>query len=143
MSWQRLRQYCGEFGCAGWGKLSVLVVAAALSLTSAKAHAQSVGSSTAPWVGESGVASVYSAKYQGRRTAMGTRFDQRKLTAAHSWLPLGSKVKVTMVATGRSVIVTITDRLIARHCVIDLSTAAARLLGMSTNGLARVSLAPG
>lgn len=142
MTLQGLRQYCGEFGRAGWGKISVLVIASVLSLTSAKADAQSVGNSRAPWLGETGIASVYSAKYQGRRTALGTRFDQRKLTAAHPWLPLGSKVKVTMQSTGRSIIVTITDRLIARPCVIDLSAAAARLLGMSTNGLARVSLAP-
>jgi rare lipoprotein A len=108
-----------------------------------KAAAQSAPDATAAWLGESGTASYYGNRYQGRRTAFGTRFDQRKLTAAHPWLPFGAKVRVTSVATGQSVIVTVTDRLYATHCVIDLSTAAARALGMMQSGLAEVTLSPG
>lgn len=73
---------------------------------------------------------------------MGTRFDQRMLTAAHAWLPLGSRVRVTSVSTGESVIVTVTDRMRAKHRVIDLSAAAARLLGMIQPGLMQVTLSP-
>jgi rare lipoprotein A (peptidoglycan hydrolase) len=142
MTLGQLRRYCGADRRVGLRDLSILAAVFAVSVTPGSAHAQSPSKSGQVWVGESGVASVYSNKYQGRKTALGTRFDQRKLTAAHPWLPLGTKVKVTLVSTGESVIVTITDRLYARHCVIDLSTAAARLLGMRANGLANVALSP-
>ena len=65
------------------------------------------------------------------------------LTAAHPWLPFGTKVLVTVVSTGKSVIVTITDRLYSKRRVIDLSTAAAQILGMMRAGIIRVSLSPG
>jgi rare lipoprotein A len=64
------------------------------------------------------------------------------LTAAHPWLPFGTKVCVTVLSTGKSVIVTITDRLYSRRRVIDLSTAAAQMLGMMRAGIIRVSLSP-
>ena len=54
------------------------------------------------WPGETGLASYYGSRHQGRRTACGERFDQKALTAAHPWLPFGTKVRVTAVATGRS-----------------------------------------
>jgi rare lipoprotein A len=97
----------------------------------------------ASWAGESGYASYYGRAHQGRRTAFGARFDQGKLTAAHPWLPFGSQVLVTVAGTGRSVIVTITDRLYSNRRVIDLSLAAARSLGIVGRGVAMVSLAPG
>ena len=55
-------------------------------------------------------ASYYADKFNGRRTASGRRFDNKKYTAAHRKLPFGSKVKVTNEANGKSVIVEITDR---------------------------------
>jgi len=94
------------------------------------------------WVGESGTASYYGPKHQGRRAASGVRFDQRKLTAAHPWLPFGTKVKVTLAASGRSVIVTITDRLYSNRRIVDLSVAAAQELGMIRAGIAEVTLLP-
>jgi rare lipoprotein A len=98
-------------------------------------------SSTA-WVGESGTASYYGTRYNGRRSASGTRYDQMALTAAHPWLPFGTKVKVTLGGTDRTVIVTITDRLYSSRRVVDLSVAAARQLGMISRGLAKVTLLP-
>jgi rare lipoprotein A len=97
----------------------------------------------ATWVSETGTASYYGYAHQGRRTADGSRFDLNELTAAHPWLPFGSKVSVTLQGTGRSVVVTITDRLYSARCVIDLSMAAARILGMVRQGVATVSLSPG
>jgi rare lipoprotein A len=94
-----------------------------------------------PWLGENGVASYYGARHQGRRTASGARFEQTGLTAAHPWLPFGTKVRVT-VEGGRSVVVTITDRLFSRRRVIDLSLGAARVLGIVHQGIAEVSLSP-
>jgi rare lipoprotein A len=138
----RLRQHCGERCTLALRNLSILMAMVALPLTSHAASAQSASERVSPWVGEKGVASVYSNKYHGRRTAMGTRFDQHMLTAAHPWLPLGSRVRVTSASTGESVIVTVTDRMRARHRVIDLSAAAARLLGMIQPGLMQVTLSP-
>jgi rare lipoprotein A len=93
------------------------------------------------WPGENGTASYYGPRHQGHRTASGAPFEQTELTAAHPWLPFGTRVRVT-VASGRSIVVTITDRLPARRRVIDLSLAAARLLGIVSQGIAHVSLTP-
>ncbi|PPQ28402.1 septal ring lytic transglycosylase RlpA family protein [Rhodopila globiformis] len=97
---------------------------------------------TAGWVGETGKASYYSNFYQGRRAANGSRFDQRLLTAAHAWLPFGTKVCVTAPSTGQSVVVTVTDRIYSARRIIDLSAAAARKLGITQRGVAEVSLTP-
>jgi rare lipoprotein A len=94
------------------------------------------------WLQESGTASYYGPNFHGHRSAGGTRFNQEALTAAHPWLPFGSKVKVTLADTGRTVIVTITDRLYFSRRVVDLSVAAARQLGMINRGIAEVTLAP-
>ncbi len=91
---------------------------------------------------QQGVASYYGPKQNGRRTADGSRFNQQEMTAAHPWLPFGSRIRVTLLDTGRSVIVTITDRLPSRRRVVDLSLAAARELGMIRRGVAMVVLAP-
>jgi rare lipoprotein A len=97
---------------------------------------------SAAWVTEQGTASYYGPAYHGRRSASGTRFDQMALTAAHAWLPFGTKVRVTLAGTGRTVIVTITDRLHSSRRIVDLSLAAARQLGMISRGLAQVTLVP-
>lgn len=96
----------------------------------------------ANWSGEVGHASYYGKAHHGRRTASGERFDQRSLTAAHPWLPFGTRIRVTNAATGRSVVVTITDRLYSRKRVVDLSVAAAQELGMIRQGVALVELTP-
>ena len=119
------------------------LAAAALLALAHGAHAER-GEAKTPqgWAGETGTASYYGRAHQGRRTADGSRFDENALTAAHPWLPFGSKVRVTMRETGNSVVVTITDRLPSARRVIDLSLAAARLLGMVHQGVGAVSLSP-
>lgn len=88
-----------------------------------------------------GVASYYGRWHRGRLTASGVPFDDRKLTAAHRTLPLGTRVRVTNLRNGRSVIVKINDRgPYVRHRLIDLSAAAARVLGFSHRGLAPVKV---
>ena len=90
-----------------------------------------------------GVASYYGHVHQGRRMANGQRFDESKLTAASRTLPLGTRVKVTSLRNQKSVIVTITDRGPAvKTRVIDLSTAAARALGMISRGVDKVRVEP-
>jgi len=94
----------------------------------------------APAVIESGTASYYGKAHNGRRTASGERFDMEAMTAAHPWLPFGTKVRVTIQGTTRSVVVTITDRLPSRRRIIDLSQGAARELGILRQGVAEVTL---
>jgi rare lipoprotein A len=94
---------------------------------------------------ERGMASWYGAKFNGRRTASGERYDMRRLTAAHPNLPFGTMVQVTNLGNGRQVVVRINDRgpfsKRPRRRVIDLSYAAARDLGIVGPGTARVELA--
>jgi len=100
------------------------------------------GDTSRQLVAESGTASWYGQRHHGRRTASGARFDQHAMTAAHPWLPLGAKVKVTRRDTGQSIVVTITDRLPTRKHVIDLSYGAAQRLGVVRAGTAEVDLEP-
>jgi rare lipoprotein A len=89
-----------------------------------------------------GSASYYAAKFDGRRTASGERFDNDAMTAAHRTLPFGTLVRVTNVATGQSVIVRINDRgPFTRGRMIDVSHAAAEELGLVARGHATVELA--
>lgn len=89
-----------------------------------------------------GSASYYAAKFDGRRTASGERFDNDEMTAAHRSLPFGSRVRVTNVASGRSVIVRINDRgPFSAGRMIDVSRAAAEELGLVARGHGTVELA--
>lgn len=101
-----------------------------------------VPADTSGWVAQSGKASYYGPAYHGRRSANGARFDQMGLTAAHAWLPFGTKVRVMLAGSSRSVIVTITDRLHSGRRIVDLSVAAARELGIIRRGIAEVTLVP-
>ena len=79
------------------------------------------------WLGytESGIASYYAMKFQSRKTASGERYDKAKKTAAHKKLPFGTRVKVTNIKNGKSVIVKINDRgPFVKGRIIDLSRSA-------------------
>ncbi len=90
-----------------------------------------------------GTASFYSNKFNGRKTANGEIFDQKKFTAACNVLPLGTWVRVTNLRNGKTVLVKINDRLHYRmKRVLDLSRAAAQQLGFIKSGLARVKVEP-
>ncbi len=88
-----------------------------------------------------GEASYYGHELAGNRTASGERFDPNGLTAAHRSLPLGTKLRVTNVANGRSVIVRVNDRgPFVRSRLIDVSLGAAREINMVRSGKAQVRL---
>jgi rare lipoprotein A len=88
-----------------------------------------------------GRASWYGRAFHGRKTASGERFNMKALTAAHRTLPLGSYVRVSVPNTSKSVVVKINDRgPYARGRVIDLSYAAAKVLGLQHAGTARVDI---
>jgi rare lipoprotein A len=85
----------------------------------------------------SGIASFYGNE-SGSKTASGQRFDQNALTCAHRSLPFGTKLRVTH--GGRSVVVTVNDRGPFVHGrVLDLSTAAARAVGITSAGVGHVT----
>jgi len=85
----------------------------------------------------SGLASFYGNE-SGRQTASGQRFDQSKLTCAHRSLPFGTKLRVTH--DGRSVVVTVNDRgPYVKGRILDLSTAAARAVGLTSAGVGHVT----
>lgn len=86
-----------------------------------------------------GLASWYGAQFHGEPTAQGELFNMNALTAAHRSLPLGTRVRVTHLRNGRSVVVRINDRgPYKRGVIIDLSRRAANELGMVREGRARV-----
>jgi rare lipoprotein A len=88
-----------------------------------------------------GHASWYGPGFHGRRTANGERFDQNGFTAAHKTLPFGTKVKVTNINNGQSVVVRINDRgPFIRGREIDLAKGAAQQIGLVSSGVANVRL---
>jgi rare lipoprotein A len=112
------------------------VVIAILSLAMAFFH----GIATAQ-TAEEGIASFYSDKFQGKKTAAGAVYDKNGLTASHKKLPYGTKVRVTNVENGKSVVVTVNDRMRqSNKAVIDVTRRAADELGFAKAGQAKVKL---
>ncbi len=93
---------------------------------------------TAPLANAStGYASYYET---GRRTANGERFLPMGMTCAHRRLPFGTKLKVTNLRNGRSVVVRVNDRgPFIRGRVLDLSLGAAKVIGLNTSGVAKIT----
>jgi rare lipoprotein A len=85
-----------------------------------------------------GLASYYS---EGTETASGERFNPQELTAAHPNLPFGTRLRVTNLATGQSVVVRVNDRgpFVAGRSV-DVSYSAAQQLGFLDSGTAKVKM---
>lgn len=98
-------------------------------------------SSAAAQTAEEGVANFYSDKLEGKKTASGEVYDGKGLTAAHKKLPYGTKVKVTNIENGKSVVVTVNDRMAATSpAVIDVTKRAAEELGFAKSGKAKVKV---
>ena len=85
----------------------------------------------------SGIASFYNDKYEGRKTANGTIFRQSGLTCASNVYKMGTKLRVTNKESGKSVIVTVNDRMGASR-IVDLSKAAFSQIASLKQGLAKV-----
>ena len=95
--------------------------------------------SVKPIYTETGLASWYGTVYHNRRGSNGEIYDQNGLTAAHKTLPLNSVVRVTNISNGKDVVVRITDRgPFVGNRVIDLSRAAAKVIGVYLPGVAEV-----
>lgn len=88
-----------------------------------------------------GYASWYGTRFHGRLTASGQIYDMNAMTAANRTLPFGTKLRVTDLQNGKSVVVTINDRgPFVGGRIIDLSRAAAETIGLTGQGVARVRL---
>jgi rare lipoprotein A len=88
-----------------------------------------------------GTASWYGPGYDGKKTSSGEVYDQDALTAAHAYWTFGTRVKVTLLATGKSVVVRINDRFPShKGRAIDLSRAAAKAIGLIGPGTGDVRL---
>ena len=88
-----------------------------------------------------GTGSFYAKKFNGRRTANGEFYDGTKFTAACNVLPLNTWIRVTNLRNKRQVVVKVNDRLNSRNKrLVDLSYAAARKLGYTSQGLTRVKV---
>ncbi len=92
---------------------------------------------------QTGMASLYSNKLTGRKTACGQRYDPSRFTAAHRTLPMGTVVEVTNLSNGRIVLVRINDRgPFVKGRIIDLSYESAARLHMIRRGVVRVRVEP-
>ena len=101
-------------------------------------HVNDVGKNTNTKVGQ---ASWYGRQFHGRKTASGERYNMNGLTAAHRYLPFGTKLKVTCKQTGKSVIVRVNDRgPFHGNRVLDLSKGAAQQLGLTQRGVGSVKI---
>lgn len=86
-----------------------------------------------------GDASYYGKGFDGKKTASGEIFDRDDFTCAHRTLPFGTKLKVTRIKTGASVVVRVNDRgPYAKKRVLDLSEVAGKKLGLDKAGHAQV-----
>ncbi len=126
--------------------LTALVVLAGLACSAAPRYTRTPGGPRRDLPGsvrrvQEGVASYYADQFHGRRTANGETFDMHAMTAAHRSLPFNTRVRVTNLDNGRSVVVRINDRgPFVEGRIIDLSYGAAGAVGMIGPGTARVRL---
>ena len=100
-----------------------------------------VASNTVRKFSQTGMASWYGRQFHGRKTASGETFDMNALTAAHRSLPLNCFIRVTNKTNGKSVVVKVNDRgTFHGNRVLDLSYGAAKQLGITNAGTAKVSI---
>lgn len=118
----------------GINTAALLLTAVMFAICGSDLHAQAGFSQT-------GVASFYGKKFHGRKTANGERFSMWAMTAAHKTIPFNTKVRVTNLDNGKSIIVRIND--FGPHLkgrIIDLSRGAAARIGMIKSGTAKVKV---
>jgi rare lipoprotein A len=126
-------------------RLLLLFAVIVLSITVSLAHSLDTAASKPSTVKTKrvlyGMASFYANSFNGKETALGEIFNQKKMTCACNVLPLGTWIKVTNLRNGRTVLVKTNDRLHPRmKRIVDLSRAAAVQLGYVAHGLTRVKV---
>lgn len=109
--------------------------------TSGCASTKPTRATTAPGTRIVGLASWYGQRHQGHATASGEAYDMNKLTAAHRTMAFGTRLRVTNVENGLSVVVRVNDRgPWVNERVLDVSLAAAKALGMVGGGITKVEI---
>jgi rare lipoprotein A len=117
------------------------ILSVCLASACAFGHARTVSPTASTEIKQTGIASYYSDKFQGRRTANGERYDKNALTAVHPRLPFGTVIRVTNLHNHRSVELRINDRKHARsRRLLDVSKRAAQELGFVHSGITKVEL---
>ena len=88
-----------------------------------------------------GNASWYGGKFHGRKTANGERFNKHGFTGAHKKLPFGTIIRVTNLRNGKEVYIRVNDRgPFAKGRIVDLSLAAAEVIGFNGRGVIKVKI---
>jgi rare lipoprotein A len=120
--------------------VSVAFAAALLAVPAPETHVSSQPIAVAAWT-QDGKVSWYGPGFHGRRTANGEIFDTNEMTMAHRSLAFGSKVRVTNLDNGRSIVVRVNDRgPYVGGRIADLSHAAASRLGFVEDGVVRARI---
>lgn len=118
-----------------------IIVLATLLLPLAIAPIEAAKKSKKQLYTATGEASYYADKFNGRKTASGEKFSNKKLTGAHRTLPFGTKVRVTNIKNNKSVIVKINDRGPQKKSrIIDISKKAAKTIGIVADGCGKVKV---
>src|SRR5215467_13192334 len=121
--------------------LLAFIALCCLSLSQHKKHPTSTSTDKKNPAVHYGTASYYANKFEGRRTASGDIFSQKKMTAASNIISLNTWVKVTNLHNKKSAVVKITDRMHkSNKRLIDMSRVAANKLGYTGRGLTRVKV---
>ncbi|MCH2044028.1 MAG: septal ring lytic transglycosylase RlpA family protein [Saprospiraceae bacterium] len=89
---------------------------------------------------EKGLASIYNDAFHGRTTASKAKYDKNAKTASHRTLPFGTKVRITLLSTKKSVDVVINDRCKVADKIVELSRKAATDIGLDKIGTGQVSV---
>jgi rare lipoprotein A len=131
-----MQALCRRYRLAGLG-LALLALAASGCASTKPPRA----TTAPPGTRIVGLASWYGQRHQGHATASGEAYDMNKLTAAHRTMPFGTRLRVTNVENGRSVVVRVNDRgPWVNDRVLDVSLAAAKTLGMVGGGITKVEI---
>ena len=129
---------CRQYGLVGLGVALAALIGSGCASTK---PTRGTGAAPAPGTRIVGFASWYGQRHQGHATASGEIFDMNKLTAAHRTMPFGTRLRVTNVDNGRSVVVRVNDRgPWVNDRVLDVSLAAAKTLGMTGDGVTKVEI---
>ncbi len=119
------------------------ILRSALLISASLAYAADNSRNRTEKTEQTGIASFYSTRMDGRITASGQRFNNRSLTAAHRELPLGTRLRLTNTTNGRSVVVHVNDRgPFVKGREISVTRQAARQLGFIKAGTAAVKIVP-
>jgi rare lipoprotein A len=116
-------------------------IATALLLTFAKLSPSFGAAPEASSAGaQTGIAACYNRRLSGHRNTSGQRYNPNALTSGHSTIPIGTKVKVTNIENGRSVVLTVNDHMSAHHIIMDISKRACHELKFPRSGEAKVNV---